>query len=112
MADKYDNSGALYVNDRKQKDSHPDRSGKATIDGVEYYVSAWIKESKKDGSKFLSLAFKRVDEARRSGGGGGGDRDRRDDRGYDDRRDDRGRDRDDRRDSARPPARKYDDAPF
>lgn len=107
-----DNSGALYNNDRKQKDTHPDRTGKAKIGGVEYYVSGWIKESKRDGSKFLSLAFKPVDESRRSSGDRDRDRSSRDDRRYDDRRDDRRDDRDDRRGNDRPAARRYDDAPF
>lgn len=106
-----DNSGTLFNNDRKQKDSHPDKTGKVKIEGVEYYISGWIKESKRDGSKFLSLAFKRVDDARRASGG---DRDRggRDDRRDYDRRDDRRDDRDDRRGHDRPPARRYDDVPF
>ncbi len=54
---KYDNSGAMFVNDRKEKDTHPDRQGTATIDGVEYWVSGWIKDGKR--GKWLSLAFKR-----------------------------------------------------
>jgi len=57
-----DNSGSIFVNDKKEKDSHPDRSGKAMIGGVEYYVSGWLKESA-GGKKFLSLAFKPVSEA-------------------------------------------------
>ncbi len=54
---KFDNSGALFVNERKEKDTHPDRQGTATIDGVEYWVSGWIKDGKR--GKWLSLAFKR-----------------------------------------------------
>ena len=66
MADKkYDNSGALYVNDKKEKDNHPDRNGSATIDGVEYWVSGWIKEG--NSGKFMSLAFRRKDQ--QQGGG-------------------------------------------
>ena len=61
-----DNSGSIFVNDRKEKDTHPDRTGTAMIDGVMYYVSGWIKQGSK--VQFLSLAFKReikriVDEA-------------------------------------------------
>jgi hypothetical protein len=52
-----DNSGTIFVNDRKEKETHPDRSGTAMIDGVMYYVSGWIKEGAK--GKFLSLAFKK-----------------------------------------------------
>lgn len=55
-----DNSGSIFVNDRKEKDTHPDRTGTAMIDGVMYYVSGWIKQSAK--GQFLSLAFKRKEE--------------------------------------------------
>lgn len=51
-----DNSGALFRNDRKEQDSHPDHTGTAKIAGREYYVSAWIKESSK--GRFFSLSFK------------------------------------------------------
>lgn len=62
MATKYDNSGTVFVNDRKEKDSHPDRTGTATINGVEYWVSGWIKQPNPDKPSFLSLSFKRKDE--------------------------------------------------
>ena len=57
-----DNSGSLFVNDRKEKDQHPDRTGSAVIDGKAYWVSGWIKQS--NGKKFLSLAFKPKEEQR------------------------------------------------
>lgn len=55
-----DNSGVLFKNDRREKDSQPHATGSATIDGVEYFVSAWTKEGAK--GKFQSLAFKPKDE--------------------------------------------------
>jgi hypothetical protein len=55
-----DNSGSLFVNNRKQQDNHPDRTGKAMIGGVMYYVNGWLKKTK-DGETWLSLAFKPVD---------------------------------------------------
>jgi hypothetical protein len=51
------NSGVLFKNDRKEQDKHPDYKGHATLDGVDYYVSSWVRTSKKDGGKFMSLAF-------------------------------------------------------
>lgn len=60
-----DNSGSVFVNDRKEKDTHPDRQGSAMIDGVEYWISGWLKTSAK--GPFLSLAFKRKDAAARPG---------------------------------------------
>ena len=55
-----DNSGTIFVNDRKETEKHPDRTGTAMIDGVMYYVSGWIKSGAK--GQFLSLAFKRKEE--------------------------------------------------
>jgi len=55
-------SGSLFVNSKKEKDTHPDRNGTALIGGVEYWVSGWIKETK-SGDKWLSLAFKPKEEA-------------------------------------------------
>ncbi len=59
----YDNDlrGALFRNDRKEKDSHPDYKGQCEIEGVEYWVSAWIKQSKA-GAKFMSLSFEQKDK--------------------------------------------------
>jgi hypothetical protein len=54
-----DNSGALFPNDRKEQDNHPDRTGTAMIGGVEYWVSGWIKDGAK--GKFLSMSFKPKD---------------------------------------------------
>lgn len=52
-----DNSGILGKNTRRQKDSHPTHSGQCTIDGKQYWISAWVKDGQ-DGSRFFSLAFK------------------------------------------------------
>lgn len=49
------NSGSLFKNDRKEKETHPDYKGQALIGGVEMWVSAWIKEGK--NGKFMSLSF-------------------------------------------------------
>jgi cytochrome b involved in lipid metabolism len=54
-----DNSGAIFRNKRKEKDSHPDRTGQCTINGKEYWISGWMKE--KDGEPYMSLAFKPKD---------------------------------------------------
>ena len=59
---EYDNNlrGALFKNDRKEKDTHPDYKGSCEIDGDEYWISAWIKSSK-EGKKFMSLSFESKD---------------------------------------------------
>jgi hypothetical protein len=60
--DQRDNSGVMFANDRKEKDTHPDRTGNAMIDGRKYWVSGWIKQDR-NGKPFLSLAFKPQDQA-------------------------------------------------
>jgi len=52
-----DNSGSIFVNDRKERDEHPDRSGSAKIGGVDYWVNGWLRKTK-DGKPYLSLSFK------------------------------------------------------
>jgi len=57
---KYSNSGILFTNEKKEKDSQPDRKGSANIDGVDYWIAGWIKTGNK--GKFLTLSFDRKDE--------------------------------------------------
>lgn len=56
---QYDNTnrGMLMKNPNKTADNHPDLSGSINIDGQDYWLSAWTKESKA-GNKFLSLSIK------------------------------------------------------
>ncbi len=61
-----DNSGAMFVNDKKESDKHPDRKGSAVVNGVEYWVSGWINESK-NGSKYLSLKFSEKEQTHNAG---------------------------------------------
>jgi hypothetical protein len=58
-----DNSGTLFKNDKREKETHPNAKGTALIDGVEYYISAWTKEGK--AGKFQSLSFERKGKATR-----------------------------------------------
>ena len=55
MTQQKDNSGALFHNDRREKDTHPHYKGNIMVDGVEYWLSAWVNTSK-DGKKYMSLA--------------------------------------------------------
>ena len=61
MSEKRDMSGALFKNDKKEKDSHPDYTGNAMIDGKEFWISAWLKEA--NGKKFFSFSYKPKDAA-------------------------------------------------
>ena len=56
MAYDNTNSGALFKNDRKEKDTHPDYTGQINAGGVDYWLSAWVKE--KNGRKFFSMSLK------------------------------------------------------
>lgn len=56
-----DNSGSLFKNNKREKDSHPNATGTCMIDGIEYWVSAWTKYDK-NGAAWQSLAFKRKDD--------------------------------------------------
>lgn len=61
-----DNTGAIFKNDRKESDSHPDYKGHAMIDGSEYWISVWINESKA-GKKYMSVKFNPKDEVQNQG---------------------------------------------
>ena len=61
-----DNSGSMFVNDKKETESHPDRKGSAMIGGVEYWVSGWINTSK-SGTKYMSLKFTAKEEVQAKG---------------------------------------------
>lgn len=52
--EKRDNSGSLFKNTKKEKDTHPDYDGSITVDGVDYWIKAWIKKGQK--GTFMSLA--------------------------------------------------------
>jgi uncharacterized protein (DUF736 family) len=59
---QYDNTnrGMLMKNQNKTADNHPDHSGSINVNGVEFWLSGWVKESKA-GKKFLSLSIKPKD---------------------------------------------------
>jgi hypothetical protein len=60
---EYDNNnrGALWKNDKRTTEKHPQLRGSAEINGVEYWVSAWT--SNEGGKKpLVSLSFQVKDE--------------------------------------------------
>jgi hypothetical protein len=52
--DKKDNSGVLFKNDKIENERSPNYKGNITVDGKDYWLSAWIKEGK--SGKFMGLA--------------------------------------------------------
>ncbi len=62
---EYDNtnSGALFRNKRKDTDKHPDYTGNVEIKcphcekNSEFWLSSWIRKTKKTGEVFMSLAL-------------------------------------------------------
>jgi len=50
------NTGAIFKNDKKTKETHPDYRGKVNVNGKEMEIALWIKESSK-GLKYFSAAF-------------------------------------------------------
>jgi hypothetical protein len=57
-----ENRGVLFKNDRKDSDKHPDYRGSINVNGIEYWLSAWIREGQK--GKFMSLSVQPKDEVR------------------------------------------------
>ena len=63
---EYDNTnrGMLYRNENKQEEKHPDYTGSINVGGKDYWLSGWVKESKKDGKKFFSLSVRPKGDAK------------------------------------------------
>ena len=64
----YDNTnrGSVWKNERKTTDKHPDFTGSANVDGVEYWVSMWKrKPDANPKAPPVSFTFKRKDERAR-----------------------------------------------
>lgn len=52
-----DNSGALFRNDKRDKETQPNYRGDLLVEGIAFEISAWLKDGK--NGKFMSLAVKR-----------------------------------------------------
>ena len=62
MSQNKENRGALWGNRDKRTDNSPDFTGSATVDGVEYWVSAWKRGPEEPSNRpALSFTFKEKD---------------------------------------------------
>lgn len=55
------NTGSLFKNDKGDNPARPDYKGSLNIEGVDGWISAWLKESK-DGKKYMSLSWQPKDK--------------------------------------------------
>lgn len=60
------NTGILTINDKGDNPARPDRKGSINVDGVEYWVSGWIKDgregTKLEGQKYMSLKLEKKEQ--------------------------------------------------
>lgn len=63
MTQEYDNElrGVLFKNNKRTEDRQPQYTGNVQVEGREYWLSAWVKESKQ-GNKFFSLSLTPKDQ--------------------------------------------------
>jgi uncharacterized protein (DUF736 family) len=56
MTEQYDNtnSGAIFKNDKKETDSHPEYKGSINVEGKEFWASVWVNTSKA-GKQYMSI---------------------------------------------------------
>jgi hypothetical protein len=59
VSTQYDNRdrGVLFRNEQKDSETDRDYGGSLNVNGVDYWLSGWIKVSTK-GTKYLSLSIK------------------------------------------------------
>lgn len=66
------NSGMLARNENRKTDKHPEYTGSLNVNGVDYWVSAWVNEGKAggkmEGKKYFSLKV----NPKETGNNGGG----------------------------------------
>ena len=57
---QYDNTnrGILSRNERRENDKHPEYTGTLNVDGVDFWLSGWVKERNDGSGKFFSLSVK------------------------------------------------------
>ena len=63
---EYDNTnrGVLFTNDQGGNPKRPSLRGSLNVQGKEYNISGWTKQSKRDGKDFLSLSVEPKGESK------------------------------------------------
>lgn len=65
MAYDNTNSGMMARNENRKTDKHPEFSGSINVEGVDYWLSAWVNEGKPggrmEGKKYFSIKLSRKD---------------------------------------------------
>lgn len=55
------NRGALFKNHRKEQKRQPDYKGEINVEGRDYWISAWLNESK-NGQTYMGLEIDLKDQ--------------------------------------------------
>lgn len=55
-----ENRGALFKNNKREKDTHPHYNGSINVGGKDYWLSAWMEKSKA-GQTYMSVSVKQKD---------------------------------------------------
>lgn len=50
------NAGAIFKNNYKKAESHPEYKGKCVVNGKEMEIALWVKDTK-TGEKYFSASF-------------------------------------------------------
>ena len=59
-SEQRNNSGVLFKSDKIENERSPQYKGNITVDGKNYWISAWVKEGK--SGKFMGLAVSPKEE--------------------------------------------------
>ena len=60
------NRGVLFKNDKEGIDNRPDYKGSMDVNGVDHWLSCWLKTSK-GGKKYMSLSVQPKDDVHSKG---------------------------------------------
>ena len=67
-SDKID-SGALFPNNKKERDTQPDLTGKLNVGGKMFWISAWKNKAQSNGVDYLKLSINAMEEQSSKTGG-------------------------------------------